>query len=681
MTSVILHRNLVPKYANTLGLYNGNPLGENQMDAIGRILENPEEPWSTLKKKLRQVPDRTKYDENDDEDYGPSTILGRHGGFMKPFNDSIHAYRNLYKKIWCKSTPPDPRNPDVKDFTQIIQMHANPFVARGNENLKDPSFAQKIEIRTGTKVIVVGDVHSGLQSLVDIIENLVNKGILDNSLVVSEKYTVIFLGDVVDRGPFGLECLHLLFRMKVKNLSSFFLINANHEDAGTYDDYDLGRELKFSLSPPDENKVRSLLTYLPSVIFGFMEETKTWIQFNHGGIDERYEPKNFLDSTFEFHYHGFDREDTGELVLSGLRWNDFNGRIDVIQDGSRGGTVKEYGKQATEDYLSRNNISGIIRGHQDFNHCALMPINDRNHREMEEIEDSTGGGMLYPPAGYWKDVDLLSGWDQISISNAFNSFSVITTSTATRARVDPGERGYNAYLEIISDSDHFAETQDRNMIAPFEAFASTTGVRLELEFLMNAKYGDTHMVSNEQKGRWDRVISEWTQEQSEYYTWLVLDSFGMIIEGEIVEEEDDEEEDDEETLSRARRWAQNEEREEDEVQIMSRGEFYGEEGEIEEGEMEEGEIEEGEMEEGEIDPRAPSDPRKRKRTPLQIPPKNVKRRYTKSYIERQRQEARKAREDRIKRTEENKNKRLKEERRVAEILRKKKESVSGSIRG
>lgn len=65
---------------------------------------------------------------------------------------------------------------------------------------------------------IVGDIHGSFHDLLRVIKYTLN----DHS-------KVLFLGDYVDRGYFSLECITILFALKVMNPKSIFLIRGNHE--------------------------------------------------------------------------------------------------------------------------------------------------------------------------------------------------------------------------------------------------------------------------------------------------------------------------------------------------------------------------------------------------------------------------------------------------------------------
>ncbi len=63
------------------------------------------------------------------------------------------------------------------------------------------------------KVMVIGDLHGDLKSLTKLMEIIKNE---------NPKY-VIFLGDIVDRGLYQLECLILILALKIKDSNKYFL--------------------------------------------------------------------------------------------------------------------------------------------------------------------------------------------------------------------------------------------------------------------------------------------------------------------------------------------------------------------------------------------------------------------------------------------------------------------------
>jgi hypothetical protein len=42
------------------------------------------------------------------------------------------------------------------------------------------------------------------------------------------EHTILFLGDYVDRGPFGMEVIILLMALKVKHKKSVIMLRGNH---------------------------------------------------------------------------------------------------------------------------------------------------------------------------------------------------------------------------------------------------------------------------------------------------------------------------------------------------------------------------------------------------------------------------------------------------------------------
>ena len=74
-------------------------------------------------------------------------------------------------------------------------------------------------------MVIVGDIHGQYYDLIHMFEKIIDKrGILNTNMV--------FLGDYVDRGDFGLECIIYLFALKVRYPKQITLLRGNHETRG-----------------------------------------------------------------------------------------------------------------------------------------------------------------------------------------------------------------------------------------------------------------------------------------------------------------------------------------------------------------------------------------------------------------------------------------------------------------
>lgn len=101
-----------------------------------------------------------------------------------------------------------------------------------SNTLFDP-FVQKLIVASGTIIAFHGDIHGDIHSLNKTIQNLAQRGYLnqeDPFKIENPNFYIIFLGDYTDRGWYGPEVMYTLLRLKCANPTQVFMVRGNHED-------------------------------------------------------------------------------------------------------------------------------------------------------------------------------------------------------------------------------------------------------------------------------------------------------------------------------------------------------------------------------------------------------------------------------------------------------------------
>ncbi|HWR24753.1 MAG TPA: metallophosphoesterase, partial [Methanosarcina sp.] len=178
---------------------------------------------------------------------------------------------------------------------------------------------------------LVGDIHGDLQAL---------RFIIEKRKEINCK-NILFLGDYVDRGPWGVEVLLKLFREKLEDPKHVFLLRGNHEsvDMNCYYGFfeEIGSDQSFLL--------RLGRTYDKMPTAAVLSEDTFCV---HGGINGT-ESIDRITKENSFPY----------------LWNDPSERKG-FNNSSRGSTVKEFGPDIVDGFLEVNKLKRIVRGHTAF---------------------------------------------------------------------------------------------------------------------------------------------------------------------------------------------------------------------------------------------------------------------------------------------------------------------------
>ena len=200
-------------------------------------------------------------------------------------------------------------------------------------------------------VVIVGDIHGNIESLINIFQS--------NGDPTTTKY--IFLGDYVDRGNNSIEVIILLYAFKCLYPDNIFLIRGNHEFRDMNDNYGLKNECFKRINNTDKinartfyNKITGSFQYLP--ICAILNDKIFCV---HGGISALIENREELLNIKKVGIQ-YTRNDS---IQAEFLWNDPDHFVDTYERSSRGiGCI--FGSEALNDFLEKMDFNYVIRAHQ-----------------------------------------------------------------------------------------------------------------------------------------------------------------------------------------------------------------------------------------------------------------------------------------------------------------------------
>lgn len=310
-------------------------------------------------------------------------------------------------------------------------------------------YAEKVHVPDDSRIVVMGDFHGSLHSLIRNLWRLHAYGYLNNDFTItSPSIHFVFTGDFIDRGRYSVETLYTVLRLKLANFDQVHLVRGNHEEKAIAAKYGFEKELKEKYGTEEGEKLFNYtvatLRFLPVVFFASIGEkdARNNLHFSHGGFsydldrgEFTHQPGNLLNADDTVLY-----ERISYKQHNGYNWTDFeqqdqttiNGR--GFEDSTDG--VVTAGLSTLGEYLATNNVRAIFRGHQDMEFGLKMlfksePAAAERTEAQERAEDYRNGPF------HWIDVVI----DKTTIENAAtdginltNYAPVFTFTTAAEAR-------------------------------------------------------------------------------------------------------------------------------------------------------------------------------------------------------------------------------------------------------
>ncbi len=210
------------------------------------------------------------------------------------------------------------------------------------------------------RAVIIGDTHGDIETFCRVLERY----------PIAE-YTYVMMGDYVDRGSRSTELLALLLMNKMRYPHNIFMIRGDHESPiGSIYPQQFPDEFLGKLN--DRQTLYGLYNELfPKMPIAAVLNNRYFIV--HGGISiggydigELSDMKKVRDP------------ESNDIILQML-WNDPS-RNRNNEYSSRGDGIYKFGYDIADDFLRRNDLNMIIRGHEhrsggyDLNNGNIMTI-------------------------------------------------------------------------------------------------------------------------------------------------------------------------------------------------------------------------------------------------------------------------------------------------------------------
>jgi len=201
---------------------------------------------------------------------------------------------------------------------------------------------QPVLLRLEAPLQIVGDIHGQFYDLLRLFDF--------RGLPPHARY--LFLGDYVDRGPNGLECMFLLMALKTKYPDQVWLLRGNHECAAINRIYGFYDECKRRYSVKLWKQFQELFNALPLAAL-----VESRIFCIHGGLSPDMDTPEDLSRV----ERPVEVPDTG--LLCDTLWSDPDKDISGWAENDRGVSYT-FGSDVVSRFLEKNDLDLIVRAHQ-----------------------------------------------------------------------------------------------------------------------------------------------------------------------------------------------------------------------------------------------------------------------------------------------------------------------------
>lgn len=253
---------------------------------------------------------------------------------------------------------------NLKEVINIRKNDLHNYINIYDTDLHNECLILNLNFNINDKVIIFGDLHGSFHTFYRHIKRLESFGILNN-FKLKENYNIIFLGDIIDRGSYGVELIYYINKLIINNKNNVILNRGNHEDVEVYSEYGFIDECSYKLSSQIEEYKKLFYIYVSLLTSAITINKKIWL--SHGGTPVSNECVK-IDMTKR--YFKLDNQDMHNFNYQ-IKWNDYNPGIETY-NSSRGDELYQIGLNDLNNFLECNKLEWVIRAHQDHYSNAFI---------------------------------------------------------------------------------------------------------------------------------------------------------------------------------------------------------------------------------------------------------------------------------------------------------------------
>jgi hypothetical protein len=228
-------------------------------------------------------------------------------------------------------------------------------------------YVEKEKAALQETVYAHADLHGDVKSLMLFLQELRAKGVIDNHWRIRPENRVIFLGDYIDRGFYGLEVLYTLMILAYNNPERVTLIRGNHENKSIYVRYN-GNEMEGKIKALGQDSITffeqldRFFETLPSALY-LQKIDGRYLLYAHASHNHEHRTlQKFLSMNTMY----------DSLASAGYSWGDYDcdaACIEDVRQSPRGPGVVQYSQQGTLRWMNEHAIDIIVHGHAHDGSC------------------------------------------------------------------------------------------------------------------------------------------------------------------------------------------------------------------------------------------------------------------------------------------------------------------------